>query len=94
MDQDRLGVEVGFGPGDFVLAGDPALPKKGLTVEPPTFGPRLLAKRLHAWIKMPVGTEIGIGLRDIVLDGNPATPPLKGHTPNLGPMSLVAKRLD
>jgi len=36
-----LGMEVGLGPGDFVLDGDPApLPKKG--AEPPIFGPRLL----------------------------------------------------
>ena len=31
-----LGMEVGLGPGDFVLDGDPA-PKKGS--EPPIFGP-------------------------------------------------------
>jgi len=33
-----LGMEVGLGPGDFVLDGDP-LPKKG--AEPPIFGPCL-----------------------------------------------------
>ena len=36
-----LGMEVGLGPGDFVLDGDPApLLQKG--VEPPIFGPCLL----------------------------------------------------
>ena len=36
-----LGVEVGLGPGDFVLDGDPApLPKKG--AEPPNFRTCLL----------------------------------------------------
>jgi len=37
-----LGMEVGLGPGDFVLDGDPALlPKKG-GIAPPIFGPCLL----------------------------------------------------
>jgi len=36
-----LGMDVGLGPGDFVLDGDPApLPKKA--AEPPIFGPCLL----------------------------------------------------
>jgi len=42
-----LGLEVGFGPGDFVLDGDPApLPKNG--AEPPKFWPMsVVAKRLN-----------------------------------------------
>jgi len=41
-----LGMELGLGPGDFVLDGDPApLPKGG--VEPPNFRPMIIvAKRL------------------------------------------------
>jgi len=40
-----LGTEVGFGPGDIVLDGDPALPLKRGTS--PTFGPiSIVAKRL------------------------------------------------
>jgi len=42
-----LGMEVGLGPGDFVLDGDPALPppKKGRV--PPNFRPMsIVAKRL------------------------------------------------
>ena len=36
-----LGTEVGLGPGDIVLDGDPAsLPRKGVQ-EPPVFGPLL-----------------------------------------------------
>ena len=34
-----LGMKVGLGPGDFVLDGDPAPPKRGT---PPIFGPCLL----------------------------------------------------
>ena len=32
-----LGTEVGLGPGDIVLAGDPAPPKKGHNTPPPQF---------------------------------------------------------
>ena len=35
-----LGMEVGLSPGDFVLDGDPPLPKKG--AEPPIVGPFVL----------------------------------------------------
>ena len=39
----QLGMEVGLGPGDFVLDGDPApLPKKGTKPPPSIFGPCLL----------------------------------------------------
>jgi len=35
-----LGREVGLGPGDIVLDGDPALPpERGTTQQPPTFRP-------------------------------------------------------
>ena len=41
-----LGTEVGLGPGDIVLGGDPAPPKKGYSI--PTFRPMsIVAKRLH-----------------------------------------------
>jgi len=36
-----LGMEVGLGPGDFVLDGDPAPPSQN-GAEPPIFGPCLL----------------------------------------------------
>jgi len=38
-----LGIELGLGPGDFVLDGDPAvLHQKGAEPPPPIFGPCLL----------------------------------------------------
>jgi len=38
-----LAMEVGIGPGDIVLNGDPApSPKRGAGAQAPTFGPRLL----------------------------------------------------
>ena len=56
-----FGMEVGIGPGDIVLDGDPAPQKGG---QPPIFGPSLLwpsGWRVAGWIKMPVGTKVGLG---------------------------------
>ena len=72
-----LGMEIGLGPGDFVLDGDTAPPKKGQ--RPPIFGPRNCGQTA-GWIKMPLCTEVGLGLRDFVLDGNQLPSP-KGAQP-------------
>jgi len=46
-----LGMEVGLGPGDFVLDGDPALPLPEKKAKPPPkFRPMsIVAKRLDGW---------------------------------------------
>jgi len=51
-----LGMDLGLGPGDILLDGDPAapLPKKGATFRPMSCG------QTAGWINMPVGTEIGL----------------------------------
>ena len=68
-----LGMEVGLGPGDFLLDGDPVpLPKKRRS---PQFSAHAYCGQTTAWIKMPLGTEVGVGLRDIVLDEDPAPLP-------------------
>jgi len=52
-----LGVEVGLGPGDFVLDGDPTpLPSKGDRA--PIFGP--FCGQLAGCIKMPLDMEVGL----------------------------------
>jgi len=52
------GMELGLGPGDFLIDGDSVpLHKKGQSL--PIF-------------TVPLGTEVGLSLGDIVLDGNPA----------------------
>ena len=90
-----LGTEVGLGPGDIVLDGDPApLPKKATE---PHFSAHVYCGQTAGWAKIPTGTEIGLGPGHIVPDRDPAPPPYKGHTapaPNFRPMSIVAKRLD
>ena len=68
-----LGVEVGLGPGDFVLDGDPAPPprKKG-TAFPILFVAHVYFGQTAGWIKMPLGTEVYLGSGHIVLDRGPA----------------------
>ena len=58
-----LGMEVGLGPSQIVLDGDPApLPKKGHS--PPIFCP-FYCGQMVGCIKTPLGTEVGLGLSDI-----------------------------
>ena len=69
-----LGREVGLGPGDIVLDGDPAPPaypppKKGHSSQ---FSAHVYCDQTAGWMKMPLGTEVGRGSRHIVIDGDPA----------------------
>jgi len=58
-----LGMEVGVGPGDIVLDGDPVpLPKKGAQ-QPPNFRP-MYCGQTAGWIKMTLVTELGLGPGD------------------------------
>jgi len=87
-----LGMEVGFGPDDFVLDGEQVLsPKRGRN--PPILGPCLLWP--NGWMDQDaLGMEVDLGPGNIVLDGDPAPLPKKGQTPsNFRPISIVAKRL-
>jgi len=87
-----LGTEVGVGPDDIVLDGDPVpLPKKGRN--PPIFGSRLL------WPNGCVGQEVTCyggrrGPTRHCVRWGPSSPALNGHTPNFRRKSVVAKRLD
>ena len=78
-----LGMEVGVGPGDFVLDGDPA-------PLPPNFRPIC---ETAGWIKMPLGTVVNVDPGEVVLDVV-AAPPKRGTAPSFRFMSIVAKRLD
>ena len=70
-------MEVGLGPGDIVLDGDPAPPHKGHSAQ---FSARLLWP--NGWmIKMPLGTEEGLGPGHIALvpmERGTSTTPLFG----------------
>ena len=76
-----VGMQVGLGPSDIVLDGDPApLPQKGRSA--PIFGPYLLCcGQMAGWIKMPLGREVGLNPSDIVLHGDPAPLPKRGRRP-------------
>jgi len=83
-----LGTEVGLGPGDVVLDGHPAPPRKKGTA-PTQFSAHVYCGQTAGWIKMPLGTEVDLGPGHIVLDGDPAPPHPKGHSPPIfGPYLL------
>ena len=71
-----LGMEIGFGPGDFVFDGDPAAAEKRL--QPHPMLARVYCGQTAGWMKTPLGTEVVFGPGHIVLDGDPV-PPRKGH---------------
>ena len=74
-----LGLEVGLSPGDFVLDGDPAPPRKKGTAST-QFLAHVYCGQTARWIMMLLGTEVDLGPGDVVLDGV-AGPPLKGAQP-------------
>ena len=67
-----LGMEVGLGPGDFVLDGDPASPPQKGAEPPPQFSAHFCCGQTAGWIKMALDMELGLGPGDFVLDGDPA----------------------
>jgi len=81
-----LGREVGLGPSNTVLDGDPAPPPKKWG-RAPEFSAHVCCSATACFIKMQLGMEIGLGPGHIVLDGDPAPlkraqplPPKKGGT--------------
>ena len=85
-----LGIEVGLAPGDIVLDGDPAPPKRG-TAALPHFSAVLWP---NGWVDQdPTWYEGRPRPGNIVFDADPAPPP-RGRARNFRPMSVVAKRLD
>ena len=84
-----LGMEVGFGPDDFVFDEDPR--KKGTA--PTQFLTHVYCGQADGWIKMPFSTEVNLGPGDVVLDGV-AAPPKRGTAPIFRFMSIVTKWLD
>ena len=80
--------QVGVGPGDIVLDGDPAPPKGA---QPPSNFRSMIIVPTTACIRIPLGTEVGLSVGDIVLDGDSAPSPKRGtaDTPPLfGPCPL------
>ena len=69
-------MEVGLGPGNFVLDGDPAPFAQKEGGARPNFSAHVYCGKTAGWIKMALGMEVGFGPGHIVLDGDPARSPL------------------
>jgi len=65
-----LGTEVGLGPGDIVLNGEPA-PQKGAHLQ---FSAHVYCGQTAVCIRIPLRTEVDLILGNIVLDGYSAPP--------------------
>ena len=78
-------MEVGLGPDDIVLDGDPAPPQKAHS---PQFSAHVYCGQTAGWIKMALVTEVGLGSGHIVLDGNPVPLPKGAQLPIFGPCLL------
>jgi len=77
-------MEVGLGPDDFVLDGDPlSLPKKGAETSPPkNFSAHVCHGQTAGWITIILGTEVGLSQGVlVVLDRDPAPSPKRGQSP-------------
>jgi len=83
-----LGTEANLGPGDVVLDGVAAPPKRGTV---PQFSVHACCGQTAGWMKTPLGMKVDLGQGLIVLDGDPA-PRERGTSPlpPFRPMSIVA----
>jgi len=76
-----LGIELGLGPGDFVLDGDPVAPSpKG--GGPPKFLGHVYCDQTAGWMKLILGMVVGLFPGELVLDGDPAPPPKGAESPS------------
>jgi len=82
-----LRMEVGLGPDDIVLDGDPTPLKRA---KHPHFSTHVYCGQTAGWIKIPLGTEIELGPGHVVLDGELAPTSKKGvqRHPIFGPCLL------
>jgi len=92
MPKMLLGTDVGLGPGDSVLDGEPApsrLPPQKKGHSSPHFLAHVYCGQTAGWIRIRLGTEVGLVQGHIVLDGDPA-PPQRGTAapPMFGPCLL------
>ena len=61
-----LGIELGLGPGDFVLDGDPAPTSQMGGAEPPKFSAHVYWGQTVGWMKLVLGMEVGLSPSDFV----------------------------
>ena len=58
-----LGMEIGFGPGDFVFDGDLAPPEKN--AQPQPILAHVYCGQSAGWITVVLGTEVNLAPRDV-----------------------------
>jgi len=76
-----LGMELGLGPGDFGLDGNPASPLQKGGRAPSQFSVHVYCGQTAGWTKMPLGMEVDVGSGDFVFDGDPAPPEKRAQSP-------------
>ena len=76
----QLGMELGLGPGDFVLDGDRAPPSQKRVAEPPKFSAHIYCGQMAGWMKLVLGMEVGLSPGDCVRWG-PSLSPKGGVSP-------------
>ena len=77
----KLDLQVGLGPDQIVLDGDPAPPPQRGTAPAPNFLAHVYCSQTAGWTKLVLGMEIGLSPADFVLDGDPVPFPQKGAEP-------------
>jgi len=75
-----LDMEVGFGSGNFVFAGDPATSRKKVHTHPTQFLTHVYCGQMAGWMNTPLGTEVDLGTGHIVLNVRSSSCPRKGHS--------------
>jgi len=91
-----LGVEVGRGPGHFVLDGDPApLPKGGRAPFPSNFRPMFIVAKGMDGSRWHLAWRWALVHATYCARWGPSSPPKRAELPlNFRPIFIVAKRLD
>jgi len=82
-----FGTEVNLGPGNVVLDGVTAPPKRGTV---PQFLVHVCCDQMAEWMKTPLGKEVDLVPGHIVLDGVPAVHKRGTPAPSFRSMSIVA----
>jgi len=77
-----LGMELGLGPGDFVLDGAQPPHQKGAE-PPPQYSAHFYCGQTAGCIKMPLSMDVGLSPGDFVLDGDPVPFLKKGADPQI-----------
>jgi len=78
-----LGMELGLGPGDFVLDGNSAPPPQKGGGAPSKFSAHVYCGQTAGWMKLVLGTVVGLSPGNFVLDGEPAPSPKMGRSPQI-----------